>query len=147
MVSWRQAMKDPHMLSDLEAFARKRIAADRYPDDYHFFRPFNCDACGVVPFEMTIEHHTGSRKGNFKGMILGKCAECGNEKRLFSYTGDHRKRLRVEKPVCKCGNASFLTGECELIESDEGILGVFDEGAVVGKCSRCDRNRTLVHTD
>ena len=140
-------MKDPNMLSDLEAFARKRIAADRYPNDYHVFRLFSCDACGVVPFEVTVEHHTGSRKGDFKGMIWGECAECGNRKRLFSYTGDHRKRLRVEKPVCKCANASFLTGECERLESDEGILGFFDEGVVVGKCSRCDRNRTLVHTD
>ena len=140
-------MKDLDMLSDLEAFARKRVAAHRYPNDYHIFRPFNCDACGVVPFELSIEHHTGSRKGNFKGMIWGECAECGSRKRLFSYTGGKRKRQRVEKPVCRCGNASFLTGECERIESDEGLLGFFDEGVVVAKCSRCGRNQALVHTD
>lgn len=140
-------MKDPHMLSDLEVFARKRVAAGRYPDDYHFFRPFNCDACGVVPFEMTIEQHSGSRKGDFKGLISGECAECGSGKHLFSFTGDHRKRQRTEKPVCMCGNASFLTGECERIESDEGPMGFFDEGVMVEKCSRCGRNRALVHTD
>jgi hypothetical protein len=67
MVSWRQAMKDPHILSDLEAVARKRLAADRNPDAYHFFRPFHCDACGVVPLEMTVEHHRGSGKGEFSG--------------------------------------------------------------------------------
>ena len=140
-------MKDQTTLSDLEAFAKDRIAADRYRSDHHFFRPFTCDACGVVPFEMTIEHHTGSKKGNFKGMIWGECAECGSGKRLFSFTGEHRKRLREEKPVCECGNASFLAGECERIEGDEGLMGFFDEGVVVGKCSRCGRNRALVYTD
>ena len=140
-------MKHQTLLSDLETFAKKRIAAHRYPNDYHFFTPFKCDACGVVPFELTIEHHTGSKKGNFKGVIWGECTECGSGKRLFSFTGEHRKRLCEEKPVCACGNGSFLVGECERIESDEGIMGFFDEGVVVGKCSRCGRNRALVHTD
>ena len=140
-------MKGQTSLSDLEAFARIRIAAHRYPNEYHFFRPFSCDACGVVPFEMTIEHHTGSRKGKFKGVIWGECTECGSRKRLLSFTGEHRKRLREEKPVCTCGNASFLVGECERMESDEGLMGFFDEGVVVGKCSRCGRNRALVYTD
>jgi hypothetical protein len=27
------------------------------------------------------------------------------------------------------------------------LLGFFDEGVVVGKCSDCGRNRALVHTD
>jgi hypothetical protein len=140
-------MKGQTLLSDLEAFARKRIAAQRYPDDYHFFTPFRCDACGVVPFELTIEHHTGSKKGNFKGVIWGECTECGNRKRLFSFTGEHRERLREEKPVCRCGNESFLVAECERIERDEGVMGFFDEGVVVGKCSHCGRNRALVDTD
>jgi hypothetical protein len=26
-------------------------------------------------------------------------------------------------------------------------LGFFDEGVVVGQCSRCGRNQRLVHTD
>lgn len=140
-------MKGQTSLSDLEAFARKQIAAHRYPDDYHIFRPFNCDACGVVPFVITIEHLTGSKKGNFKGMIWGKCTECKSRKRLFSFTGDHRKPLREEKPVCKCGNGSFLVGECERIESDDGLMGFFDEGVVVGQCSHCARNQALVQTD
>ena len=140
-------MKRQTSLSDLEAFARKHIAAQRYPDDYHFFTPFKCDACGVVPFELTIEHHTGSKKGNFKGVILGECTECGSRKRLFSFTGNHRERLRGEKPVCRCGNESFLVAECERIERNEGVMGFFDEGVVVGKCSHCGRNRALVDTD
>jgi hypothetical protein len=101
----------------------------------------------VVPFRVTIEHHTGSKKGDFKGLIWGECVECGSGKRLFGYTGSHRKRLRLEKPVCSCGNGSFLTGECERIEADEGLMGFFDEGVVVGKCSQCGRNLALVHTD
>jgi len=141
------AMKRPTSLSDLEAFARERIAAHRYPNDYHFFRPFKCDACGVVAFEMTIGHHTGSKKGDFKGVIWGECVECGSKKRLFSFTGKHRKRLREEKPVCECGNRSFVVAECERIEGDEGVMGFFDEGVVVGNCCRCGRNRAFVYTD
>lgn len=30
-------MADPSSLSDLEAYARERIAAQRHPNDYHFF--------------------------------------------------------------------------------------------------------------
>lgn len=140
-------MRYQTQLSDLEAFAKEQIAADRYPKDDHFFRPFACDTCGVVPFKITIEHHTGSSQGDFKGMIWGECAECGCRTRLFGFTGAHRKRLREEKPVCACGNATFLVGECERIEGKQGLAGFFDEGVVVGKCSRCGRNRAFVYTD
>ena len=140
-------MTQPISLSDLEAFARKCIAAHRYPDDYHSFRLFKCDQCGVVAFEITIEHHTGSKKGDFKGVIWGECVECGSRKRLFSFTGKHRRLLREEKPVCKCGNRNYVLGECERIEGDEGGMGFFDEGVVVGKCVRCDQNRAFVYTD
>jgi len=140
-------MTDEMSLSDLEAYAKKQIVAERYPNDFHRFRLFRCDRCGVVPFEVAIEHHTGSKRGDFKGVIWGVCAKCKTPKRLFSFTGEHRKRLRGEKPVCRCGNATFLAAECERIECDEGLMGFFDEGVVVGQCSRCGRNRALVHTD
>ena len=134
-------------LSDLEAFAQECIAAHRYPGDAHFFTPFKCDTCGVVPFELTIEHHTGSKKGNFRGTITGRCSECGVSKRVFSFTGKHREPLREEKPACKCGHTEFTVAECERIERDDGMIGFFDEGVVVGKCSRCGRNSALVYTD
>jgi len=134
-------------LADLEAYARKRIAAERYPGDYHHFRLFACDGCGVVPLELTIEHHTGSKKGNFRGVIYGRCGECGNRKRVFSFTGKHREPAREERPTCRCGNRSFLVGECERIEREEGLLGFFDEGVVVGMCSACGRKRVMVETD
>ena len=70
-------MTGPTSLSDLEAFAREQIAAHRYPSDHHPFRPFSCDACGLVAFELTVEHHSGSKEGDFKGMIWGKCTKCG----------------------------------------------------------------------
>jgi hypothetical protein len=133
--------------SDLELFAKRCIAADRYPSDYHSFRLFECDDCGIMAFKVAVEHHTGSKEGDFKGVIWGECAECGDKKRLFSFTGEHRKRLCEEKPVCECGYESFVVGECERIERDEGIAGFFDEGVVVGKCGRCERNRVFVHTD
>ena len=138
---------DDRALSDLEAFAKECIAAQRYPDDDHVFRMFRCDACGVVPLALTIEHHTGSEPGDFKGVIWGECTACGRRERLFSFTGEHRRPSREERPVCECGNARFLVGECERFEGDEGIRGFFDEGVVVGQCSRCGRNRALVYTD
>ena len=140
-------MTGPVSLSDLEAFARQQIAAQRYPDDHHPFRVFACDECGVVAFELTIEHHSGSVEGGFKGVIWGVCTQCGDRKQLFRFTGEHRKRLREEQPVCECGHAGFLVAECERIEGEKGLAGFFDEGVVVGKCSRCGRNRAFVYTD
>lgn len=140
-------MKRQLSFSDLEAYARKCIDAHRYPGDYHTFRLFRCDACGVIPFEVTVEHHTGSRKGDFKGVIWGRCSKCGTTQRIFSFTGKHRTSLRQEKPQCKCGNKHLFVAECERIERDEGMPGFFDEGVVVGKCSDCGQNRVLVYTD
>ena len=140
-------MEHQATLSELETFAKKQIAADRYPNDYHFFRPAKCPTCGVVPLALTIEYHTGSKKGNFRGVIFARCSECEGEERIFSFTGKQRRPLREEKPACECGNVYFVAGECERIEGDEGVLGFFDEGVVVGKCSRCGRNRAFVYTD
>ena len=140
-------MKSIPSFSGLEGFARKCIDAHRYPGDYHRFTLARCSTCGVVPFALTIEHHTGSRKGNFKGRISGLCPDCGEATRVFSFTGKHREALRSENPVCKCGNERFYVGECERIERDEGLLGFFYEGVVAGQCSGCGRNKALVHTD
>jgi len=123
------------------------MAADRYPNDYHPFRLFKCDVCDGVAFEVTIEHHTGSRKGDFKGVMWVKCTECGNRQQLLSFTGEHRKQLREEEPACACGNGAFMVGECDRIEGDEGLRGFFDEGVLVGKCRRCGRNRVFVYID
>lgn len=132
---------------DLEEFARTQIAAERYPNDVHYFRLYQCDFCGVVPFELTIEYHTGAKRGDFKGVIWGNCTVCGAQKQVFSFTGPHRQPLREEMPTCTCGHKGFLVGECERIEREDGLMGFFDEGVVVAKCSRCGRNRALVHTD
>ena len=134
-------------LSDLEAFARECIAADRFPNDHHVFTAARCPSCGVVPLELAIEHHTGSKKGDFKGVIWAQCSECGGKTRIFGFTGEHRRRERQEKPACECGSTRFLVGECERIEGGEGLPGFFDEGVVVGKCSECGRDQALVYTD
>jgi hypothetical protein len=134
-------------LSSLEKFARQCIAAQDYPADHHRFTPFRCPACGVVPLALTIEHHTGSKKGNFKGVVLGRCTECGRQERVFSFTGKQRKRLRQEQPKCTCGNTRFWVAMVERIEGDQGLPGFFDEGVVVGQCSQCGRNQAFVYTD
>ena len=140
-------MKQTPSFSKLEAFARDRIEAHRYPNDYHFFRISKCEICGVVPFGLTIEYHTGARKGDFKGQIFGQCSICGHTTRIFSFTGSHRRPERKETPVCECGGTDFYIGECERMEGDEGVIGFFDEGVVAGMCAQCERNRVLVDTD
>lgn len=132
---------------NLKAFAEQSLAADKYPLDYHIFKLFECDKCGQVPFMLSIEHHTGSAKGDFKGIINGTCAQCGASKLLFSFTGTHRRKMRTEKPHCTCGNNTFIVGECERFEGDEGLLGFFDEGVVVGTCAHCAKNHVFVDTD
>jgi len=140
-------MSDQYSLSDLQAYARKQIAAEKYPNDTHISKLAKCANCGVAPMELTIEHHTGSKKKNFRGVIWGRCSQCGDQTRIFSFTGVHRKPEREEKPTCKCGNPWFIVCECERIERDEGIPGFFDEGVVVGKCSECGKNQAFVYTD
>ena len=125
-------------LSELEKYARKQITAERYPNDAHFFRPYACDACGVVPLKLTIEHHTGSKRGDFKGVIWGECTLCGARKRVMSYTGNHRKPLREEKPAAP-GHTTFVVAEMERIERDDGMMGFFDKGVIVGQCARCEK--------
>jgi hypothetical protein len=139
-------MVNQNDIQDLKSFARKQIAADRYPDDHHFFKFAKCENCGIVPLTLTIEHHSGSKKNNFRGVIWAEC-ECGRRERIFSFTGSHRKPERSEMPGCRCGNKCFVVCECERFEGDQGTFGFFDEGVVVGKCSECGRNRVMVYTD
>ena len=66
---------------------------------------------------------------------------------FLSFTGDHRRCEREERPVCECGSVHFLVGECERIEGEEGMLGFFDEGVVVGQCLTCGCTRAFVYID
>ena len=140
-------MNNHNDLSDLKRYARDRIDAQRYPNDAHIFHPKKCPTCGVVPLELMIEHHSGSKANNFRGIIFGTCTECNDTARIFSFTGEHRTPEREEKPMCRCGSTHFLVGECERIEREEGLLGFFDEGVVVGKCAACGDKRAFVYTD
>jgi hypothetical protein len=140
-------MSVPLSLANLKIYAEDQIAAHRYPDDRHTFRPANCVSCRVVPMIVTIKHHTGSSKQDFKGQIVTKCTICGNEEIFLSFTGSHRKPKSEERPTCRCGNKSFLVAECERIEGAGGIPGFFDEGVIVGQCAACGQNHTFVYTD
>jgi hypothetical protein len=134
-------------ISDLRTFALECLAADRYPQDYHTWKLFTCEACGGDTFAVTVEHHTGSKRGDFKGLIWGDCEACGHRQQLFGFTGAHRKHLRDEAPACRCGSRAFAVGECERIEGEEGLMGFFDEGVVVGQCRHCGGFRAFVYTD
>jgi hypothetical protein len=131
----------------LEDFARTCINADKYPHDDHYFNLFTCNSCRNSTFKITIEHHTGSEGYNFRGIIRGECAGCGYLGRLFTFTGEHRSLLREERPACECGSRSFVVGQCERFEGEEGLTGFFDEGVIVGKCRDCHRNRAFIYTD
>jgi hypothetical protein len=134
-------------LAELEDFARDCINADNHQADDHIFIMYQCHSCKRDSFILSIEHHTGSEEWNFKGIIWGECTNCGYLGRLFTFTGEHRKKLREEKPVCECGNRSFVVGQCERIEGEQGIPGFFDKGVIVGKCCNCHRNTSFVFTD
>ena len=134
-------------LTDLEEFAKKCINSENYPDDNHNFTLYSCSSCRSSAFKLTIEHHSGSEDWNFRGIIWGECTQCGYLMRLFTFTGEHRKKLREERPECDCGNRTFLVGQCERIEDEKGIPGFFDEGVIVGKCLECNRNKAFLYTD
>jgi len=135
------------VLPKLRALALTSIEAERFPEDSHRFWPYRCQDCGVSPFTLTVEHHTGSRKANFRGIISGVCSRCGNEQRLYSFTGSHRRLVRSASPKCRCGHRHYWVGECERIEGDEGLSGFVDEGVVVALCDHCGRPRVLARTD
>jgi len=134
-------------LSGLLGFARRCLAAHRYPGARHPFTVFKCRDCGVVPLALRIEHHTGSQQRDFKGAIVARCSKCGREERIFRFTGEHRDFVREERPACECGNTVFIVAMLERFEGDQGLPGFFDEGVIVGECSRCGRRTAFVYTD
>jgi len=134
-------------LAGLEAFAREKIAAERYPDDRHVFTPAACPACGVTPLVVTVEPHSGSTKTNFRGVITGRCPRCGSVARILHFTGEHRHKEREERPRCQCGGDEFVVATCERFEGESGLAGFFDEGVVVGACASCGRQRVFALTD
>lgn len=140
-------MKYSELTRELEDFAGESIRCYNYPEDYHNFTLFKCNSCRSSTFKLTLEHHSGSEEWNFRGIIWGECSECGYLMRLFTFTGEHREKIRQERPACDCGNWIFLAGECERIEGKQGIPGFFDEGVIVGKCTSCNRNKALVFFD
>ena len=140
-------MKPGDELSDLERYAGKQINARSYPAAVHRFRVLECEQCGAAALALTVEHHSGSKPGKFRGVIYGECSGCAKKGIVYRFTGSHREKTRQEKPSCSCGNRYFLVAELERFESEDGLAGFFDEGVVVGKCASCNRNRVIVSTD
>jgi hypothetical protein len=101
----------------------------------------------VVPLALRVEHHTGSKQRDFKGVVFARCSACGCDARVFSFTGGHREPIREERPACECGSKEFIVAMVERFEGDQGLPGFFDEGVIVGECSQCGRHRAFVYTD
>jgi hypothetical protein len=140
-------MEESASISQLEDFAKECIRSQNYPDDYHKFHLYTCNSCRSTTFKLTIEHHSGSEELNFRGIIWGECSACGYLMRLFTFTGEHREKLREERPVCECGTRIFMAGQCERFEGEQGIPGFFDEGVIVGRCTQCNRNQSFIFFD
>lgn len=135
-------------LTDLEAFARRSLGAEHYPDDLHPCHPAECDQCGAALLELIIEHDEGDRPGDFHGTVWMQCALCGARRILLAVTSEPRKPIeQIECPVCECGEKAFFVLLCERIEVWDGVPSFFDEGVVAGKCAHCGRLRAFVFTD
>ena len=140
-------MKQPVSMTNLEDFAHECIHAANYPNDNHLFTLYSCHSCHKQDLKITIEHHTGSKEWNFKGIVWGQCTSCGYLGRLFTFTGEHRSFLCEETPECDCGSKIFNVGQCDRTEGEEGITGFFDEGVIAGKCCSCGLNMVFVRMD
>lgn len=134
-------------LAELESFAREVLHAANHPDDSHPFGPFECPKCGPVPLELSIEHHSGSEAFDFKGLVHAHCGQCDSRGVIFGFTGEHRKPVRTEQPLCDCGLSWFWAAMCERYEGGAPPNGFFDEGVMVGICATCRRARVFVRTD
>jgi len=131
----------------LREFGEKSLNAADYPGDTHIFEMFECDYCGIVPLQITLQYHEGYQKGDFKGVITGRCSQCGKEKEFLRYTGENSKMIAEETPVCPCGSMFFYAAMTERFEGDDPLTGFFDEGAVIGECPLCGLKRNFVFTD
>lgn len=127
----------------LERFARDLLTYGNDGQARFQFRPYRCPACGARPFGVTIITHSGSKPGNFRGEIMGRCLACGETARLFSFTGPSRRPLRQRHLACRaCGRTQFSLAESERFEGD-----FFDEGVVVSRCAACDALQEVVAYD
>lgn len=134
------------MFKRLRTFAEEKINAAGYSDAVYVFTPKTCLTCEAAAFRLTVEHHTSSQAGNFRGKITGRCGGCGAEQSILTFTGSHRRPTHQEKPVCPCGHSEFITAELERHEREDFGL-FFDEGILVGACTGCGRQQVIVFTD
>jgi hypothetical protein len=136
--------KTEHLLYQ---YAKKRLSKGGDDPYTYTFRMAECNQCGITPVELTIEHHSGSKVNDFKGILFTTCTNYHQEKEFLHFTGSHRTPQSQVKPVCRCGSRHFYAGECESYENDEFLAGFFDEGVVVGLCAGCQKMVVFVYTD
>ena len=138
--------------TDLEAFARKQINAETYPDDVHICNQFRCKQCAeVVPFSLCISYSRACDDArpaqDFAGTVHSTCSKCGSKGIVLSIKRGAFPEEEQETPRCSCGSDSFYLCMCERYEGANGLEGFFDEGVIVGKCSRCGALKTFLFTD
>ena len=97
--------------------------------------------------QITVEHHTGSKRNKFRGKIYTLCSQCRGHKCALSFTGDHRKIEESDTLNCSCGKDQFYAAQLERYEGGDGLFGFFDEGVVVSQCAYCDKQKIVVLTD
>jgi hypothetical protein len=131
----------------LEQYVNKCLATEAQPQTALRFKPYTCPVCGATAFEMSIEHHSGSTRRNFRGVIRGICSKCSEKLELCRFTGPHRQVVQEKALECRCGSSLFYAGECERIEDNEGLPGFVDEGIAVAACAHCGRLTTIVEWD
>ncbi|TFG28375.1 hypothetical protein EU528_11305 [Candidatus Thorarchaeota archaeon] len=137
---------------ELEAYAKEQINAVAYADDVHTCNHFRCSKCEqVVPVSLLISYSEACDDArpaqDFAGTVYGTCGKCGSTDSLFGIIRGSYLETEEEHPVCSCGSNSFFVCMCERYEGAQGLQGFFDEGVLVGKCSKCGSLRTFLFTD
>ncbi len=130
--------------AELRAFAEKRLNAEAYKDCTHRLDAFQCEQCGFVALEATIENHPENDRGDFRGILWVTCPKCRVQRVGVSITTPGEAPPASVEPLrCECGGLRFHLAQCERWEN----WGFFDEGTVVGRCEACGALRVVLDTD
>ena len=132
---------------DLHHFALDCLHAADRPSCSHPYTALPCDTCGAEAWEVAVEHHTGSKATDFRGVVYGLCTRCRETAVLFAFSGPHRRPVLTEYLVCPCGTATVSVGMCEREAGAHGTPGGKNAGVLVDKCTACARNAVVVWTD
>lgn len=138
--------------NDLEEYAKKQINASAYSDDIHICNQFRCKQCAdIVPFSLLISYSEACDNmrpaQDFAGTVHSTCSKCGSKGVVLCIKRGEYSEVEQEIPRCSCGSDTFFLSMCERYEGAYGLEGFFDEGVLVGKCSRCGNLKTFLFID